>query len=361
MRKVKENEEMYSSWQANYDTESETIKNDQKIVIMQLNKLSGFKNHPFKVETNTALFELMRSIENDGVLDPLLVRPKPDGNGFEIIAGHRRKAACEWAGITEVPVIIRNLDDNQAVIAMVNSNLQRENIKPSEKAFAYKMRLEAMKQQGKRTDLTSCQVGKRLDAAVSDEFKLEMKDSNPTLKLAEVTYGVNDSGIWEIKNREQTEIMKIDSNKELAMQYGESQRQINRYIRLTYLIPKLLDMVDDEKIAFTVAVELSYLKEEEQYELHAVMDLEQCTPSLSQANRLKRLSQAEELDIDAIYTVMGEEKPNQKLQIKIRADRVEKYFPKDFTEKQKIELIEKLLQEWHGHQPKKEQRLVRSR
>lgn len=120
---MKENEEMYSSWQANYDTESETIKNDQKIVLMQLNKLSGFKNHPFKVENNTALFELMRSIENDGILDPLLVRPKPDGNGFEIIAGHRRKAACEWVGITEVPVIIRNLDDNQAVIAMRGSEL----------------------------------------------------------------------------------------------------------------------------------------------------------------------------------------------------------------------------------------------
>ena len=358
---MEEKEEMYSSWQANYDTESDTVKNDQEIVSIQLKNLSGFKNHPFKVEINTALFELMQSIEKDGILVPLLARPKPDGDGYEIIAGHRRKAACEWAGITEVPVIIRNLDDNQAVIAMVNSNLQRENVKPSEKAFAYKMRLEAMKQQGKRTDLTSCQVGKRLDDDVSDQLKLMMDDSNPTLQLAEVTCEINDSGICEIKNGELTEITKINSNKELAMQYGESQRQINRYIRLTYLIPKLLDMVDDEKIAFTVAVELSYLKEEEQFELHAVMDLEQCTPSLSQANRLKRLSQAEELDMDSIYTIMGEEKPNQKLQIKIKADRLEKYFPKDFTEKQKIELIEKLVREWHEHQPQKEQRLVRSR
>ncbi|WP_328587257.1 ParB/RepB/Spo0J family partition protein [Clostridium sp. Marseille-P2415] len=289
---VKENEEMCSSWQANDDTESKTVKNDQKIVIMQLNKLSGFKNHPFKVETNTALFELMRSIENDGILEPLLVRPKPDGNGFEIIAGHRRKAACEWAGITEVPVIIRNLDDNQAVIAMVNSNLQRENIKSSEKAFAYKMRLEAMKQQGKRTDLTFSQVKKKLDI------------QNPTLQLSEVECGFDGEGIWELRNSE-TEKENRYSNDTLAKQVGESRAQISRYIRLTNLIPKLLDMVDDEKIAFTVAVELSYLKEEEQYELHAVMDLEQCTLSLSQANRLKRLSQAEELDIDTIYTVMG--------------------------------------------------------
>lgn len=347
---MKENEEMYSSWQANYDTESETIKNDQKIVIMQLNKLSGFKKHPFKVETNTALFELMRSIENDGVLDPLLVRPKPDGNGFEIIAGHRRKAACEWAGITEVPVIIRNLDDNQAVIAMVNSNLQRENIKPSEKAFAYKMRLEAMKQQGKRTDLTSSQLGTKL------------KEDNPTVELNKIKGTLDENGIWKLESEPiNPGSSEGRSDSLLSKQLGESRNQIARYIRLTYLIPKLLDMVDDEKIAFTVAVELSYLKEEEQYELHAVMDLEQCTPSLSQANRLKRLSQAEELDIDAIYTVMGEEKPNQKLQIKIRADRVDKYFPKDFTEKQKVELIEKLLQEWHGHQPKKEQILVRNR
>lgn len=343
---MNKNEEMYSSWQDNHETESETVKNDQKITIVHLNKLTGFKNHPFKVETNTELFELMRSIEKDGILVPLLVRPKPDGNGYELISGHRRKAACEWVGITEVPVIIRDLDDNQAVIAMVNSNLHRENLKPSEKAFAYKMRLDAMKNQGKRTDLTSAQVEPKLD--------------NNILAIYPLKALYDENGEWKVVNDEANQ-KGFRSNTELAKQAGESVNQIKRYIRLTNLIPKILDMVDQEKIAFTVAVELSYLKEEEQYELHAVMDLEQCTPSLSQANRLKRLSQTGQLDIDAIYTVIGEEKPNQKLQIKIRADRVEKYFPKDFTEKQKVELIEKLLQEWHGHQPKKEQRLARSR
>ncbi len=203
-----------------------------------------------------------------------------------------------------------------------------------------------MKYQGRRTDLTSAQVEPKLD--------------NNTLTIYPLKALYDENGEWKVVNYEINR-KGYRSNTELAKQAGESVHQIKRYIRLTNLIPKILDMVDDKKIAFTVAVELSYLKEEEQNELHAVMDLEQCTPSLSQANRLKRLSQAEELDIDAIYAVMGEEKPNQKLQIKIRADRVERYFPKDFTEKQKVELIEKLLQEWHGHQPKKEQRLVRSR
>ncbi len=343
---MNKNEEMYSSWQDNHETESETVRNDQKITIVQLNKLTGFKNHPFKVETNTELFELMKSIEKDGILVPLLARPKPDDNGYELISGHRRKAACEWAGITEVPVIIRDLDDNQAVIAMVNSNLHRENLKSSEKAFAYKMRLDAMKNQGKRTDLTSAQVEPKLDNNIL------------AIYLLKALYDEN--GEWKVVNDE-VDQKGFRSNTELAKQAGESVNQIKRYIRLTNLIPKILDMVDQEKIAFTVAVELSYLKEEEQYELHAVMDLEQCTPSLSQANRLKRLSQTGQLYIDAIYSVMGEEKPNQKLQIKIKADRVEKYFPKDFTEKQKVDLIEKLLQEWHGHQPKKKQRLASSR
>ena len=254
---------------------------------MSLNQLADFKNHPFKVEMNTKLFELMQSIEKEGVLVPLLARPNPAGQGYELIAGHRRKAASKWAGVDKVPVMVLELDDNQAVIAMVDSNLQRENIKPSEKAFAYRMKLEAMKQQGKRTDLTSCQVGK--------------KTENSTVELAEVETYMAENGEWGIRNLEnQGKSGKIDSNKELAKQVGESQRQINRYIRLTYLIPKILDMVDEGKIAFTVAVELSYLNEEEQYELHAVMDMEQSTPSLSQANRLKRMSQSGKLDMDAI-------------------------------------------------------------
>lgn len=278
-----------------------------EIKLLNLNQLHDFANHPFKVEDNTELCELMRSIETEGVLVPLLARPNPNGEGYELISGHRRKAACAWAGVTDVPVVVRDLDDNQAVITMVDSNLQREHIKPSEKAYAYKMKLEAMNRQGQRTDITSAQVEPK-------------------------------SGLLE------------RSNELLAKQVGESVAQIKRYVRLTNLIPKILDMVDDGKIAFTIAVELSYLKEEEQYELHAVMDLEQCTPSLSQANRMKRMSQSGELDMDMMYEVLGEEKPNQREQIKINADSLSKYFPPDFTPKQKVELIEQLVKDWHEQQ-----------
>ena len=314
--------------------ESKKSTFDGKIQYLPLNQLADFKNHPFKVEMNTELFELMQSIEKEGVLVPLLARPNPVGEGYELIAGHRRKAASKWAGVDKVPVMVLELDDNQAVIAMVDSNLQRENIKPSEKAFAYRMKLEAMKQQGKRTDLTSCQVGK--------------KSENPTAEFAKLETFISENGKWGLRNT--GESGKVDSNKELARQVGESQRQINRYIRLTYLIPKILDMVDEGTIAFTVAVELSYLNEEEQYELHAVMDMEQCTPSLSQANRLKRMSQLGKLDMDAIYLVLEEEKPNQREQIRIRSDRLNPYFPKDYTDRQKIELIESLVKEWHQEQ-----------
>lgn len=278
-----------------------------EIKLLNLNQLHDFANRPFKVEENTELCELMRSIETEGVLVPLLARPNPNGEGYELISGHRRKAACAWAGVTDVPVVVRDLDDNQAVITMVDSNLQREHIKPSEKAYAYKMKLEAMNRQGQRTDITSAQVEPK-------------------------------SGLLE------------RSNELLAKQVGESVAQIKRYVRLTNLIPKILDMVDDGKIAFTIAVELSYLKEEEQYELHAVMDLEQCTPSLSQANRMKRMSQSGELDMDMMYEVLGEEKPNQREQIKINADSLSKYFPPDFTPKQKVELIEQLVKDWHEQQ-----------
>ena len=224
---------------------------------MKISELNDFKGHPFKVEQDIQLFELMRSIEAKGVLVPLIVRSNPYGDGYEIIAGHRRKAACTWAGIEEVPVIIREMDDSDAVIAMIDSNLQREYIKPSEKAYAYKMKLEAMKSQGKRNDLTSSQLGTKLEKE----------------EIAEGKY-----------------ILRADER--LAKEVGESRNQIARYIRLTNLIPKILDMVDAGRIAFTIGVELSYLTEEEQYELHAVMDLEQCTPSLSQANKMKRMSQA---------------------------------------------------------------------
>lgn len=222
----------------------------------------------------------------------------------------------------------------QAVIAMVDSNLQRENIKPSEKAFAYRMKLEAMKQQGKRTDLTSDQVGPMLE--------------NPTLEVTKLKALYDDDGNWLIGIDKDKKGFR--SNEQLAKQIGESVNQIKRYIRLTYLIPKILDMVDEGKIAFTIAVELSYLKEEEQYELHAVMDLEQCTPSLSQANRLKRMSQKGELDMDEMYNILGEEKPNQREQIKIQSEKLNKYFPADFTEHQKVELIENLVKDWHAAQ-----------
>lgn len=282
---------------------------------VKISELHEFKGHPFKVENDIQLFELMRSIEDKGVLVPLLVRSNPYGDGYEIIAGHRRKAACEWAGIDEVPVIVREMDDADAVIAMIDSNLQREHIKPSEKAFAYKMKLEAMKSQGKRTDLTSSQVGTKLEKEQTEDGKT---------------------------------ILRADER--LAKEVGESRNQIARYIRLTNLIPKILDMVDEGKIAFTIGVELSYLSEGEQYELRAVMDLEGCTPSLSQANRLKRMSQSGSLDMDEMYRILEQEKPNQREQIKIRADTLAEYFPKDYTPRQKVELIETLVKEWHEKQ-----------
>lgn len=276
----------------------------EEIKSIRISELKDFKNPPFHVQQDMEMCALMKSIEDEGVIVPLLVRPNPDGEGYEVIAGHRRKAAALWAGLTEVPAVIRELDDNQAIVAMVDSNLQRENLKPSEKAFAYKMKLEAMNRQGRKADITSAQVGPKPER----------------------------------------------SNELLAKQVGESVAQIKRYIRLTYLIPKILQMVDEEKIAFTIAVELSYLTEEEQYELHAVMDMEQCTPSLSQANRMKRISQSGGLDMDAMYVILEEEKPNQREQIKIRADKLSQYFPSDYTPKQKVELIEKLVKEWHDHQ-----------
>lgn len=324
----------YSSSQEEVVMEAKTNTQVDEIKNLRLNQLVNFKDHPFKVETNTELFELMQSIEKDGVLVPLLARPNPNGEGYELISGHRRKAACEWAGVTEVPVIVRDLDNCQAVIAMVDSNLQRENIKPSEKAFAYRMKLEAMKQQGKRSDLTSSQVVTKLE-------------ENPTLNLHRIIDGFNNDGLWGLEND-----IKLSgrADEDLARQVGENRMTIQRYIRLTYLIPKILDMVDEGKIAFTIAVELSYLKEEEQYELHAVMDLEQCTPSLSQANRLKRMSQKGELDMDEMYNILGEEKPNQREQIKIQSEKLNKYFPADFTEHQKVELIENLVKDWHAAQ-----------
>ena len=314
---------------------TELLEEDEKVVEIELERLRGFENHPFKVRADSQMIELQESIKKYGILNPLIVRPKKDGC-YEIISGHRRKFAAEKIGYRKVPVIIRVLKDDEAVVLMVDSNLQREMISPSEKAFAYKMKLDAMKRQGARTDLTFCQVGEKLE--------------NPTLQTHSLAGGYDADGKWMLLQDKSVEDAIIRSNQSLAMQTGESQRQISRYIRLTNLIPKLLDMVDDGKIAFTIAVELSYLTEEQQYELYEVMDMEQCTPSLSQANRIKRMSQYGELDMDVMFLILEQEKPNQREQIKLRADAVEKYFPEGYTHKQKTALIEQLLKEWHEKQ-----------
>lgn len=321
------------------------------IRMVPIAELQDFEGHPFKVENDMALFELMQSIEKEGVIVPALARPKA-GGGYELIAGHRRKAACKWAGLEVMPVVIRDLDDNQAVIAMVDSNLQREHLKPSEKAFAYKMKLEAMKRQGARTDLTSSRVGKKLSSSqvvtgTSDQVGPKLE--NPTMKIYPLQSGHDGNGNWLVQ-QEETVGNAINSNETLAKQMGESRMTIQRYIRLTNLIPKLLDMVDEGKVAFTIAVELSYLTEEEQYELYEVMNMEQCTPSLSQANRMKRLSQSGELNMDGMFLILEQEKPNQREQIKLRADTLAKYFPEDYTPKQKTDLIEHLVKEWYEKQ-----------
>ena len=326
---MKKKEELYSCSQQDHSAMAET-----DIRMVPIADLHDFEGHPFKVENDMALFELMQSIEKEGVIVPALVRPRAEG-GYELIAGHRRKAASKWAGLDVMPVVIRELDDNQAVIAMVDSNLQREHLKPSEKAFAYKMKLDAMKRQGARTDLTSSQLGKKLE--------------NLTMATYPLKSGYDENGNWNVLQGDLSE-SSINANETLAKQVGESRMTIQRYIRLTNLIPKLLDMVDDGKIAFTIAVELSYLTEEQQYELYEVMDMEQCTPSLSQANRIKRMSQSGELDMDGMFLILEQKKPNQREQIKLRADVVEKYFPEGYTPKQKTELIEKLLKEWHEKQ-----------
>ena len=284
----------------------ETIRN------VEINQLHDFKNHPFKVEVNTELCELMKSIEKEGVLVPLLVRTNPYGDGYEIISGHRRKEAAVWAGETKVPVVIRELDDDQAVVAMVDSNLHRENLKPSEKAFAYKMKLDAMKHQGERVDLTCSQVGNKLEGKKSSEI--------------------------------------------LAEQVGQSKNQIFRYIRLTELIPELMDMVDEKKIALNPAYELSFLKKEEQVDLLDAMDSEQATPSLSQAQRLTKFSQEGHLSIDVMRAIMGEEKKSDLDKVTFTSDTLRKYFPKSYTPARMQETIIKLLEQWQKKRQQQHER-----
>lgn len=253
----------------------------EKVVTLNPADISDFPNHPFKVKQDEAMAEMVDSVKQYGVLVPALVRPKADG-GYEMVAGHRRKCAATLAGITEMPCIVRNLTDDEATIIMVDSNLQRETILPSEKAFAYKMKLEAMKRQGQRSDLTSAPL-------------------EPKLKGSR-------------------------SNEELAASSPDSRSQIQRFIRLTELIPPVLDMVDSGKIAFRPAVELSYLSKEQQQSLYDTMECEDCTPSLAQAIKMKEFSRDGKLTEEVILSIMQEEKPNQREQFKMPKERISKYF-----------------------------------
>ena len=263
----------------------------EKVVMLNPADISDFPNHPFKVKQDEAMAEMVDSVKRYGVLVPALVRPKADG-GYEMVAGHRRKCAATLAGITEMPCIVRNLTDDEATIIMVDSNLQRETILPSEKAFAYKMKLEAMKRQGQRSDLTSAPL-------------------EPKLKGSR-------------------------SNEELAASSPDSRSQIQRFIRLTELIPPVLDMVDSGKIAFRPAVELSYLSKEQQQSLYDTMECEDCTPSLAQAIKMKEFSRDGKLTEEVILSIMQEEKPNQREQFKMPKERISKYFAPG-TPAQKIE------------------------
>ena len=282
--------------------ESRADAQREKVQEIPLGELHPFRNHPFKVKNDAAMQDTVDSVREYGVLVPAIARPDPDG-GYELIAGHRRHHASELAGKETMPVIVRDLDDDAATIIMVDSNLQREELLPSERAFAYKMKLEAMKHQGERLDLTSAQVGRKLE------------------------------------NRESREI--------LAEQVGQSRNQISRFIRLTELIPTLLDMVDERKIAFNPAVELSYLKKEEQTLLLEAMDSEQATPSLSQAQRLKKFSQQKMLSLDVMRAVMSEEKKNDLDRVTLKNETLRKYFPKSYTPKQMEDTIIKLLEGWY--------------
>ena len=281
----------------------------EKIQEIPLSELHPFKDHPFKVKDDDAMIETADSIKKYGVLVPAIARPLPDG-GYELVAGHRRRRASELAGKETMPVIVRDLDDDAATIIMVDSNLQRENLLPSERAFAYKMKLEAIKHQGARTDLTSVQV----------EQKLSARD-------------------------------------QVAKEAGErSGIQVMRYVRLTELIPELLDMVDEKKIAFNPAYELSFLKPDEQQMLVETMDYEQATPSLSQAQRMKKFSQDGKLSEDVMLAIMSEEKRADLDKVTLSSDTLRKYFPKSYTPAKMQETIIKLLEQWQKKRQRDQER-----
>ena len=280
----------------------------ERVQEIKLSDLHPFKGHPFKVVDDEAMQKTVESIAQFGVMTPAIARPRPEG-GYELIAGHRRHHASELAGKETMPVIVRDMDDDAATILMVDSNLQRETLLPSERAFAYKMKLEAIKHQGQRTDLTSSQVGMKLQA------------------------------------------MDI-----VGQEAGDSRNQVHRYIRLTELIPELLDMVDEKKSAFNPAVEISYLKPNEQQDFLEAMDYAQSTPSLSQAQRLKKFSQEGKCSLDAMCAIMSEEKKGELDRVTIKHDVLRKYFPKSYTPKQMEDTIIKLLEQWQRKREKSMER-----
>jgi len=280
------------------------VNSQEKVCTVPISLIDDFADHPFQVRDDEDMERLIQSIDNNGVLNPVILRK--NGERYELIAGHRRKHACLRLGISGIPAIVRELSRDEAVVEMVDSNLQREHILPSEKAFAYKMKMDAMKRQGERTDLTSRPMGEKL--------------------------------------------LSVEAVAESA---EESARQIHRYIRLTELIPELLTMVDEEKIAFRPAVELSYLTEDEQRDLLETIESEEATPSLAQAIRMKNLSKVGKLDMDTIFAIMTEQKPNQKEKIKIPMERLEQFFPRGMPQKQIEDTIVKALTLYQKHLKKK--------
>ena len=281
------------------------VNSQEKVCTVPISLIDDFADHPFQVRDDEDMELLIQSIDNNGVLNPVILRK--NGERYELIAGHRRKHACLRLGISGIPAIVRELSRDEAVVEMVDSNLQREHILPSEKAFAYKMKMDAMKRQGERTDLTSVPMAQK---------------SKTTREL-------------------------------IAEESGESADQVRRYIRLTELIPELLTMVDEEKIAFRPAVELSYLTEDEQRDLLETIESEDCTPSLAQAIRMKNLSKVGKLDMDTIFAIMTEQKPNQKEKIKIPMERLEQFFPRGMPQKQIEDTIVKALTLYQKHLKKK--------
>ena len=295
-------DEMFSTEESRQEQKREQVQQ------IPIEELFPFKEHPFKVLDDEAMQRTVESVAQYGVLAPLIARPRPEG-GYEIISGHRRQHAAELAGLDTLPVIVREMTDDAAVILMVDSNLQRENILPSERAFAYKMKLEALKNQGARSDLTSAQIGRKLEAA-------------------------------DIVGQEA----------------GESRNQVRRFIRLTNLIPELLDLVDEKKISFNPAVELSYLDEAQQRDFLQAMDETQNAPSLSQAQRMKKLAQEGKLTYEAAFAIMGEAKKDELDKVVIKNDTLKKYFPRSYTPRQMEDVIIKLLEQWQRRQQRQNER-----